>query len=49
MFAVTATSFDPTNPLAGLSLGEVPEPEVPEGWTRVHVRAASLNHHDLWA
>ena len=49
MFAVTATSFDPTNPLAGLSLGEVPDTEVPEGWTRVHVRAASLNHHDLWS
>jgi NADPH:quinone reductase-like Zn-dependent oxidoreductase len=48
MFAVTATSFDPTNPLAGLTLGEVPETVVPEGWTRVHVRAAALNHHDLW-
>jgi NADPH:quinone reductase-like Zn-dependent oxidoreductase len=22
---------------------------VPEGWVRVHVRAASLNHHDLWS
>jgi NADPH:quinone reductase-like Zn-dependent oxidoreductase len=48
MFAVTATSFDPTNPLAGLTLGEVPDTVVPEGWVRVHVRAAALNHHDLW-
>ncbi len=48
MFAVTATSFDPTNPLAGLTLGEVPDTVVPEGWTRVRVRAAALNHHDLW-
>jgi NADPH:quinone reductase-like Zn-dependent oxidoreductase len=48
MFAVTATSFDPTNPLAGLTLGDVPDTVVPEGWVRVHVRAAALNHHDLW-
>lgn len=49
MFAVTATSFDPADPLAGLTLGEVPDTVVPEGWVRVHVRAASLNHHDLWS
>lgn len=22
---------------------------MPDGWARVHVRAASLNHHDLWS
>jgi NADPH:quinone reductase-like Zn-dependent oxidoreductase len=49
MFAVTATAMDPQDPLAGLSLGDVPDTEVPEGWSRVHVRAASLNHHDLWS
>ena len=49
MFAVTVTSFDPTNPLTGLTLGEVPDTVVPEGWVRVHVRAASLNHHDIWS
>ncbi|MEU9833007.1 zinc-binding dehydrogenase [Streptosporangium sp. NPDC048047] len=48
MFAVTATQTDPDNPLAGLTLGERPEPEVPDGWTTVTVRAAALNHHDLW-
>lgn len=48
MFAVTATQTDPDNPLAGLTLGERPEPEVPDGWTTVAVRAAALNHHDLW-
>jgi NADPH:quinone reductase-like Zn-dependent oxidoreductase len=31
-----------------LVLGEQPEPTVPEGWTTVQVKAASLNHHDLW-
>ncbi|MFC4061397.1 zinc-binding dehydrogenase [Planomonospora corallina] len=48
MFAVTATQTDPDNPLAGLTLGEHPEPKVPDGWTTVTVKAAALNHHDLW-
>ncbi|MET8052575.1 zinc-binding dehydrogenase [Streptosporangium sp. NPDC005286] len=48
MFAVTATQIDPDNPLAGLTLGERPEPQVPEGWATVTVRAVSLNHHDLF-
>ena len=30
-------------------LGERPDPEVPDGWTTVTVKAASLNHHDLWS
>ncbi|HEY5185882.1 MAG TPA: zinc-binding dehydrogenase [Actinomycetes bacterium] len=48
MFAVSAARIDPEQPLSGLELGERPEPEVPAGWTTVQVRAASLNHHDLW-
>jgi len=48
MFAVTAARIDPEDPLAGLELGERPEPKVPDGWTTVQVRAASLNHHELW-
>jgi len=48
LFAVTATSIDADNPLAGLTLGDVAEPDVPDGWTIVDVKAASLNHHDLW-
>jgi NADPH:quinone reductase-like Zn-dependent oxidoreductase len=49
MFAVYAESFSKQDPLSGLVLGERPEPEVPDGWTTVTVRAASLNHHDLWS
>ena len=49
MFAVAATSFDPENPLNALTLGEQPDTEVPEGWVKVNVRAASLNHHDIWS
>jgi NADPH:quinone reductase-like Zn-dependent oxidoreductase len=49
VFAVYAASIDAEDPLSGLVLGERPEPEVPAGWTTVSVRAASLNHHDLWS
>ncbi len=49
MFAVTATSVDTENPLSGLTLGEVPDPEIPEGWALVTLRAAALNHHDIWS
>ncbi|MFF0577115.1 zinc-binding dehydrogenase [Streptosporangium saharense] len=48
MFAVTATRTDPDDPLAGLTLGQRPDPEAQDGWTVVTVRAATLNHHDLW-
>jgi NADPH:quinone reductase-like Zn-dependent oxidoreductase len=49
MFAVYASSFSSDDPLAGLEVGERPDPEVPDGWTTVQVKAASLNHHDLWS
>ncbi len=48
MFAVTAHRANPDDPLAGLVCGEHPERVVPDGWVRVKVRAASVNHHDLW-
>jgi NADPH:quinone reductase-like Zn-dependent oxidoreductase len=48
MFAITAADADADDPLAALALGEAPEPAVPDGWEVVEVRAASLNHHDLW-
>jgi NADPH:quinone reductase-like Zn-dependent oxidoreductase len=48
MFAVTAARFDAENPIAGLDLGEHADPVAPEGWTTVRVKAASLNHHDVW-
>ncbi len=49
MFAVYAARTDPDSPLEGLVVGERPEPDVPDGWAVVEVRAASLNHHDLWS
>jgi NADPH:quinone reductase-like Zn-dependent oxidoreductase len=49
MFAVYASSFSSDDPLSGLVVGERPDPQVPDGWTTVTVKAASLNHHDLWS
>jgi NADPH:quinone reductase-like Zn-dependent oxidoreductase len=49
VFAAYAARIDPDDPLSGLELGERPEPEPPAGWTTVTVKAASLNHHDLWS
>ena len=49
MFAVTVRPIDRDQPLSGLELGERPEPEAPGGWTTVTVKAAALNHHDLWS
>lgn len=49
MFAVYAGSINPDSPLDGLVLGERPEPEVPDGWTTITVKAASINHHDVWS
>jgi NADPH:quinone reductase-like Zn-dependent oxidoreductase len=49
MLAVYAASTNADDPLAVLEVGERPDPEPPDGWTVVDVRAASLNHHDLWS
>ena len=49
MFAVYADHIDADNPLNALVVGERPEPDVPDGWVVVDVKAASLNHHDLWS
>jgi len=49
MLAATAQRFSPDDPLSGLVVGDLPEPEVPDGWTTVSVRATALNHHDLWS
>jgi NADPH:quinone reductase-like Zn-dependent oxidoreductase len=48
MFAATAVRIDADDPLSGLELGERPEPAAPDGWTTVTVKAAALNHHDVW-
>ncbi|PZR51516.1 Zn-dependent oxidoreductase [Xylanimonas oleitrophica] len=49
MLAAYAARVSPDTPLDALEVGERPEPEEREHWSTVEVRAASLNHHDLWS
>ncbi len=49
MFAVYADAANATDPLAALVVGDRPEPDAQPGWQRVEVKAASLNHHDVWS
>lgn len=48
MRAIFAADLDSTNPLTGLHVGEYQSKEVPAGWVRVTIKAAGLNHHDVW-
>ena len=48
MFAVYAAEPNADAPLDALTVGERPDPEVPDGWVSVTVTAASLNMHDIW-
>jgi NADPH:quinone reductase-like Zn-dependent oxidoreductase len=49
MIAAVAARADRDDPLAALELRRVPRPEPAQHWSVVDVRAASLNHHDLWS
>jgi NADPH:quinone reductase-like Zn-dependent oxidoreductase len=49
MLAVAAIKTNPDDPLSGLEIGDRPTPDAPDGWTTVNVKAAALNHHDLWS
>lgn len=50
MRCAAVVSQDPDAPLAGLRVGDLPDPGAPgPGWVPVTVRAASLNHHDLFS
>ena len=49
MLAAYAEKTSSDDPLSGLRVDERPEPDPPEGWATVEVRAAALNHHDLWS
>src|SRR5690625_766489 len=49
MLAAYVAQANPDNPLEALLIGERPEPEARDGWTIVNVKAASLNHHDVFS
>lgn len=49
MLAAHAVSLSASDPLAGLVVGERPDPQPRDGWSVVSLRAAALNHHDVWS
>ena len=48
MLAAVCARISLDDPLSGLELREVSEPIPREGWEVIEVRAAALNHHDVW-
>ncbi len=49
MLAAYVSRFSSESPLEGLTVGDRPAPQQRDGWSVVDVRAAALNHHDLWS
>src|SRR5215207_4503709 len=49
MRAVFISSFDADDPASVVEVGDRPEPSPADGWVVVEVRAAALNHHDVWS
>ncbi|MBA3279470.1 MAG: zinc-binding dehydrogenase [Geodermatophilaceae bacterium] len=49
MLAAYVSKPAPDDPLSALEVGDRPEPEATDGWTTVTVKAASLNHHDVFS
>jgi len=49
VLAARAVAASMEDPLSALEVGQVDDPNVPEGWALVDVQATSLNHHDLWS
>lgn len=49
MFAIYAGAVSREDPLSCLRIGEIELPAAPKGWVGVRVKAACLNHHDIWS
>ncbi|SDG48392.1 zinc-binding dehydrogenase [Klenkia brasiliensis] len=49
MLAAFVSTPSADDPLSVLEVGERPSPEARDGWVVVDVKAASLNHHDLFS
>ena len=48
MLAARAISSSADDPVSALSLMDIATPIPDSGWSRVQVKAAGLNHHDVW-
>jgi len=49
MLAAYAVRADAEKPLNALAIGDIEPPNAPAAWVRVQVKAAALNHHDIWS
>ncbi|HEX3705402.1 MAG TPA: zinc-binding dehydrogenase [Mycobacteriales bacterium] len=49
MLAAYAARASDEDPLSALEVGEIDPPAAPEGWITVEVKAAALNHHDIFS
>ncbi len=49
MFAAYAADLNATDPLSCLEVGEIEPPAMADAWIVVRVKAAALNHHDVWS
>ena len=49
MLSAYAVSQSSSDPLSGLVIGQRPDPVSRPGWSVVKLRAAGLNHHDVWS
>jgi NADPH:quinone reductase-like Zn-dependent oxidoreductase len=49
MLCAYATRQSFSDPLSGLAIGDRPDPLARPGWSVVALRAAGLNHHDVWS
>ena len=49
MLAAYAARVSADDPISALEVGDRPDPDMPDGWVTVEVRASALNHHDVWS
>ncbi len=49
MFAAYAARQDPDDPLSALEVGDVEPGQTPTDWVTVDLKAAALNHHDVFS
>jgi NADPH:quinone reductase-like Zn-dependent oxidoreductase len=49
VLAAYAARLSMDDPLSALEVGDVADPELRDGWVSVDIRAAALNHHDIFS
>lgn len=49
VLAAFAARISADDPISALEIASRPDPVAPDGWVGVTLRAATLNHHDLWS